>query len=312
MPRLTAQQLEFRRDKIGASDIVRIAGLIPFRGGTALDVWLEKEGLNDRQENEAMELGHEMEGVICRRYAKRTGLALVDGESQCHPEMRWAFATPDRLAPDEKRIVEAKNVGSRMAHFWDDDAPPVYVTAQMQWQLGIFVWAQSADVAALLGGSDFRIYQGIELDPEIWASLLAVGEQFYRDHMLTHVPPPVDGTESARDYLQKLYPRNYKPLVEAPPEAVTWARCLLEAKAQLEAAEDRKLLAENKLKQLIGEAEGIYGPFGRITWKAPKDKSVTDWLALSLELGATPEQIQKHTETKPQSRRFLPRLKEGF
>ena len=54
---LTPEQLERRRSSIGASDVAAILGLDPYR--TGLDIWLQKRGLAEVQDQtEASLMGH--------------------------------------------------------------------------------------------------------------------------------------------------------------------------------------------------------------------------------------------------------------
>jgi hypothetical protein len=59
----------------------------------------------------------------------------------------------------------------------------------------------------------------------------------------------------------------------------------------------------------IGDAEGIEGAFGKVTWKAGKDVARTDWKGLVAELNPAPEIVSRFTTIEPASRRFLPSFK---
>ena len=57
-----------------------------------------------------------------------------------------------------------------------------------------------------------------------------------------------------------------------------------------------------QLKTSIGDAEGVKGGFGKITWKAGKPRKKTDWKAVEK---ANPALIAAHTTKINASRRFL-------
>jgi hypothetical protein len=82
-----------------------------------------------------------------------------------------------------------------------------------------------------------------------------------------------------------------------------------DAKATEKAAKEIAAGLQSDICAAMGDAEVLVGPDGRplVTWKSAKDSAKTDWEALARELGATAEQIAAHTETKPGSRRFLPK-----
>lgn len=63
---------EERREYIGGSDIAAVMGMNRWK--TSLTLWLEKIGeidLNDNSNNEAKELGRELEGFIAKSFLKR-------------------------------------------------------------------------------------------------------------------------------------------------------------------------------------------------------------------------------------------------
>jgi hypothetical protein len=89
--------------------------------------------------------------------------------------------------------------------------------------------------------------------------------------VMAGVPPRADHTEGARRMLAKLYPRNTRPLVPASAEAETTVEALLAAKQSLEAAEQKKDALENRLRELIADADGIKGRGFVATFKADKN-----------------------------------------
>ena len=74
---LTPEQLEQRKNSIGASEVSSILGLNPWK--SALQLWLEKTGAvepEDLSENEAVFWGQRLELIIGERFA------------QNHPELQ--------------------------------------------------------------------------------------------------------------------------------------------------------------------------------------------------------------------------------
>lgn len=144
-----------RRTGIGSTDIAPILGLSPWR--TALEVWMEKRGLlSGERTSPEMQWGLRLEPVIAAAYTEATGRELRQPEMLRHPDHPQLLATIDRLADD--RIVELKS--ARFASGWGepgtDEVPESYLV-QVQGQM-LVSGQEVADVAALIGGSDFRIY----------------------------------------------------------------------------------------------------------------------------------------------------------
>ncbi len=271
MPPLSLEQLEIRTRGIGSSEIAALCGESPWRN--AHDVWLEKLGLAEPFEgNDATWLGNELEPIIAKRYAQETGAEITHGPgTKLHPENPWALASTDYEWADRSRVVECKLVGIRAMHHWtmDADGAPTYVQLQAQWQCYVRE-IERADVAVIFGGTaEFRIYE-FTRDNELISALVTIAKRFWETNILERVAPPIDGSESARATLSALYPSNRRPLLPAPPEAEQWFLRRAKAVEEGKAAEAEKDLATNKLIEMIGDADGIEGNFGVVTFKKTK------------------------------------------
>ena len=58
----------------------------------------------------------------------------------------------------------------------------------------------------------------------IVTSLLAIAGRFWRENVLAEVPPPIDGSDGARAYLERKHPRHLRPLRPAPAGSESLAR----------------------------------------------------------------------------------------
>ncbi len=299
---LSAEQHAQRAKGIGASEIPAIAGLSPFT--TPLDVYLRKLGLVESQESDQADLGNELEASIARAAAKRWGLSLAPSPGTlAHPQHPLVLATPDFLEEPDGAL-EVKNVGYRMMGRWTEGLPD-YVESQVQVQLAV-LGRPRGHVAALLGGRDLELF-GVTADAETQGMLLEIAERFWCDHVARMVPPPVDGSDSARKFLERRWPKEERPIIPAPAEADQWADMLRDARARLESAEADKATAENKLKELIGDAAGLKGPQWQATWRAAKSGGV-DYKGLVEELRPDPTLVDRYR--RPGARRFLFTVKE--
>lgn len=95
---LTEQQLEQRRQGIGASEAAAICGLNPWQ--SALAVYLGKIGeLPQTPASAAMEWGNRLEAPILDAYAHDTGLVVCErGAMLWHADNSWMFATLGHVA----------------------------------------------------------------------------------------------------------------------------------------------------------------------------------------------------------------------
>jgi putative phage-type endonuclease len=307
---LTAEQLAYRRQGVGSSEIAIVAGVSPFRK-RPVDLYLEKRGLVEPEPStEEMDAGNWLEPVIRDRYARDTGrrVVLADaywpgsvGGTVRHPEHAWAMATCDGAVVEPGwtaeaggpllGLVECKNVGGIVAaREWDDEtrAVPVHYLCQVQWQM-VVTGAPWCDLAALLGGQRFRVRR-VAHDPELAALLLEAARRFWE--RVRDEDPPIECDQDALRYLDARYPRETKPVVPAGTDAARHAQTLARAKRaarRVQAVSDR---AEAALKTLLGEHAGLDGGWWRARWIAAR--GAPRWKDVALARGATEADAEAH------------------
>ena len=296
--------LEARRKTITGTDVSAIAGLNPYR--TALDVYCDKLGLTEPQaDNPAMEFGRRLESVIAEKYAEENGVKLIHGEFVSKDG--WMGGTPDRLIEGVDRGLEIKTAGAFRAKDWGesgtDNIPEAYL-CQIAWYMAICEKSEW-DVAVLIGGQDYRQYR-LKRSLRLENRLIELAQQFRERHLLTRTPPVIDGSKSASEYIRAMFPRDRSPefLTSTPEISALVGDLILERQRSAE-IELRVNELENKIKAAIGEAPGISGEWGRISWKAGKDASKTDWKAVAAALNAPKDIVEKYTTVSPAARRFL-------
>ena len=110
----------------------------------------------------------------------------------------------------------------------------------------------------------------------------------------------MDGTDAASEYLRKTFPREVEPVLDADENDGNLVLAYRHACAAFDAAEEAKKAAGNLLRQAIGNAAGMKGPNFSVSYKASKDRLVTDWEAIVKELPSVPaDLLAKHSTTKP-------------
>ena len=268
-----------RLQGIGASDAAAILGVSNW--SAPLPLYCEKLGIVEAEQKflEALEWGHALEGPIADRYARETGRAITDPGRwtiRVSKDRPWQFATLDREVVDPQKgpgVVEVKNVGGHRADDWADE-PPLQYQVQLQHQLAVTGYAWGS-LAVLLGGQRF-FYIDLDRNDQFIAALVEQEAAFW-DRVQRQDPPPPDASESCRDVLKRLYPKEAPGKVIAlGGDAVTWDRKRLDAKAQLEVAKAAEREADNWLIAALGDAEAAILPDGtRLTYKAQTRKSYT-------------------------------------
>lgn len=253
--------LQLRTQGIGGSDAAAIAGLNPWKSPMA--VYLEKVGevRGDDEESEAAYWGTTLEDVVAREFSRRTGLRVRRRNailrSVEHPFM---IANLDRVVVGDQVPLECKTTGERNAGEWADGRVPDHYLVQAQHYLAV-TGAPYAYIAVLIGGQRF-LYQRIERDDELISYLVKIERDFWENHVIPRVPPPVDGSQASADLLDMLYPASRAELreIQLPPDAEALIALYEAAKAEEKAAAQRRQEAENKLKALLGEHQvGVIG-----------------------------------------------------
>lgn len=287
-----------RRTGIGGSDAAPACGQSKWKSRYRL--WLEKRGMvPDGPETEPMLWGNRLEPIVRQEYANRTGRELVTpGVILRHPKYPCLLANIDGQAIHENRGYEGKT--SRTGEGWGDpgtnEIPDEYTLQVQHYMLvtGLPVF----DVAVLIGGSDFRIYE-VEADKEL-QELIIDKELDFWSLVESGSEPEAESPEDTRIR----WPSSTQRSLVAPENVVGAASLLArtkEKKAELEAME--ALLAA-QIQQHMQDAEALSLPNGKIlaTWKSAKPSQKFDLDAFK---AAHPDLYTAFLRTSESSRRFL-------
>jgi putative phage-type endonuclease len=278
-----------RTKGIGGTDIAAIVGLNPWK--SAIDVYMEKLGLTEPQEdNDNLWWGREMEPILQKRYEQETGLTVLPFNSEFHILDKiknitpWYVGTPDGMILDSNNHiwmgVDYKTTGSSYKSDWgepgSDEVPPYYHT-QAMWYMGL-TGARWWDIAVLFMGArrEFRIYR-INRDDELIATLIEKGKDFWENHVLSQVPPPVDSSPGWDKYFKSRFPKEELPLLETTGEIDNDLRSYHGVCEKFKAVSANKEYWENHIKAYIGSCAGINTPVAKVTWKKSKDRTKVDW-----------------------------------
>lgn len=308
--------LAARRGGLGASEVPAIMGLDKYKSG--LDIWLEKRGLAEhRPSSPQATVGRFAEPMIAEMYAAQCEVQLIEVETARHHEVQILSASADRMAVDAKRnpmcLVEIKNRGG-LPQGWGDagtDLIPESVAVQVHVQMACYQM-ERADVAALLGGNDFRIYT-LHRNAEIEASILEYCADWWARHIVGEAEPALDGPNVA-DYLAKKFRSHTSEVVRvtsADPVAL-WLETLADAQAAKKDAEAKYERAANEVKAFVGDRYAVEGPAGKAIWTLAKDSQKVNYEQAARELyraAGMPEAeweqyLATFTTTKPGSRSF--------
>lgn len=289
-----------RRKGIGGSDAAASVGLSKWM--TPLQLFYDKLGQLQRDETESMRWGTLMEPVVRQEYANRTGHSVtVPDVIYQHRQHKFAIVNLDGIV-DIGRVYEGKT--SRTGEGWGepgtDEVPGEY---NLQVQHGMAITGlPAADIAVLIGGSDFRIYC-VEADLELQAMLLEAEAAFWQ--MVEQQTPP--DTETPTDVRLRWRLATGKKVVA--DEAATAATIeLKQLKMAMKAAEEREEELKAQLQSFMKDAAELHTESGAAlaTWKNVNLQPKFDVKTFRAE---QPELFAKYLRDPEPQRQFLLKVK---
>lgn len=292
--------LQARSTGIGGSDVAAILGLSKWK--TPLQVYMEKRGeLAPQPDNDAMRWGRYLEPVVRQAYADATGYEVrVPTTMLRHPRHDFAVASIDGFVDgDAGRIFEAKT--ARTADGWgeagSDQVPQAYLL-QVQWYMEVTA-LPVADVAALIGGSDFRIYT-VEADRELQQMLLDAAAEFWQRVQRGEPPEPV----TVADAIARWGRASRAEQVTADEAALAAIDKLHALKTQRAALDAEEETARAVVLRALGERDTLISPDGKTlcTWRASAAPQRFDVAAFK---AAHPALAAQFTKAGEPSRRLL-------
>jgi putative phage-type endonuclease len=301
------QWLEVRKRGIGSSDAAAAVGLNPYK--SRLELWMEKTGrdaelprLDPEDDSTPIYWGTLLEHIVAAQYTRRTGhrIRRVNAVLQ-HPDEPWMLANLDRevIGVPGVQVLECKTAGINGARLWRDGVPE-YVQLQVLHQLAV-TGKQAADVAVLIGGQELRIHR-IERDERLIAQLVELERRFWR-LVEDDRAPEADGTDSAHQALQALYPQDDGQVLDFSGDLAMSALFsdLLAVRQVLRTQEELEARIKQAIQQRMGKASRAVFETGAVSWKRSQDAEVLDVVRLCRD---EPELARCFMTTRPGARRF--------
>jgi putative phage-type endonuclease len=302
--------LEIRKQGIGASEAAAAVGLNPYQ--SQLELWMIKTGRDEKlpkvdpdDDTSPVYWGNVLEPIVAEQYARRTGRKVrrVNAVLQHpDPDKAWMLANLDYsvVACDDVQVLECKTAGRFGARLWEDGVPD-YVECQVQHQLAV-TGKQAADVCVLLCGQELRIHR-IERNEDVIAQLIELERAFWR-YVETGTQPPADGSDSAHQALQGLFPSDSGECVDFTEDE---ALCsvftrLLSVRTDLDALKETESRLKQQIQARMGEATRALFPNGEVRWKRSQDRQGLDVARLVEDF---PELMERYPLIRPGSRRFV-------
>lgn len=291
------QWLALRQIGIGGSDAGAILGVNKWK--SPFQVYMDKIEPYYEEQSEAAYWGTELEDMVAKEFEKRTGKKVRRNnrvlQSVDNPFM---IANLDREVVGENAILECKTANAYLAKEWEGDEIPASYIVQVQHYMAVR-GSEKAYIAVLIGGQRF-LWKEIPRDEEFIKFLIEQEKKFWNEHILTLIPPALDGSSAAEKYLKERYK-------ESDPELTVDLRAkynneieeLLSIKEQIKRMEEVVTAIENNIKNELGAAEIGYTPRYEVSWKSVTSNRLDSKLLKKDH----PEIAEKYTKPSV-SRRF--------
>jgi putative phage-type endonuclease len=272
---------EWRRAGVGGSDIAGLLGLSNYT--SPYRIWAEKVGLLEPTEStQRQRIGQRMEAVLAAEFNDETGLYVAGEQTWCQdPEAPWRRCTVDgfvfdrpldlatfsfeRWHADALATWEAKTDG----RFGWPDGAPANIRAQCVWGLGV-TQLDSCFLTVMFAG--FRV-QTFEIPWDVdakadWELMCERADRFWHAHVLTGIPPPVDGSDATADALHTIWPDHVEGVAVELDDLADVLTERSDLKERLKADKARLAEFDNRIKARFGDAEvGTVGGVPILTYR---------------------------------------------
>ncbi len=289
------QWLRERQNGIGGSDSSVILGFNSWK--SPFQLYLEKTGEHVEEiNNEFIYWGNVLEDVVAKEFELRTGKKVRRRNQMFrHPEHSFMFANIDRDVVGEKALLECKTTNAFNSEAWEGDEVPAAYICQLQHYMAVLGY-EKAYIAVLIGGNKF-VWKEVERDDEFIEIMIQHEKAFWENHVLAGVPPQIDGSPSATELLNKLYPTDNGTAIMIDSETEKLIEAIESIKAEEKQLETQRKAYENQLKMTLEEASEGHSQHFKVTYKA-QTRNTVDSKRLKLEEPAVYERFVKPTTTR--------------
>ncbi|QPQ33350.1 YqaJ viral recombinase family protein [Lysinibacillus sp. JNUCC 51] len=250
---------------MGGSDVGAIMGLNQYK--SAYQVFLEKTGqYYEEVDNEAVYFGNALVDFVAQEFAKRTGKKVRRlNKMLIHPEHDFMLANLDRVVVGERAVLQCNTASEYPKDGWEGEEIPASYLCQVHHYLAVTGF-EKAYIAVLVGGNKF-IWKEIERDEEFIQILIDREKDFWENHVLKDVAPPIDGLDAANDLIKKMYPQDDGTAIMLTKDDDVLLDAIDTISSEIKALEQQKKKYENQIKLKLENAVEGHSPRHEVTFK---------------------------------------------
>lgn len=269
--------LKARHDGIGASEVAAVLSISKFESPYSL--WRRKTGAPpeaDTAPSEAAEWGLELEELVCRRYARKTGrLVVLDGSILASVRYPWLRTTLDAWCSADGgetwMPLEIKTTNAFAESDWENGTPDYYAPqlATQRIVTGVSVVSN----ACLIGGQKF-VWDDTPTDESLETRVVHLTRKFWEEHVILGEAPEVDDHEATKRAIAEAFPEDDGGSVTLDADHFAEvADRIVTLKAEKKAIESELEALENEVKLALGSNElGRIPGVGAFTWSTQSRK----------------------------------------
>lgn len=291
---------------IGGSDVGPICGVSPF--SSARQIYLTKTGQYDESiepdeaAKERMYFGRLLEPLIADEYSRRAdnikSIYTVKATLQ-HKDYPWAIANIDRLIEYNDGtlgVLECKSAGEYSNDNWKSGDIMLTYLYQINWYLWV-LGLQRGAFACLVGGNKFYHYDVFRNDDLLDNIIVPTVSDFWHNNVLKLKEPPLQAsdTEFVNTHYNSVTKHSEKIL--DTDVANDLAKTVVECKAQIKEIKVVMEEAQNRLKDMLQDAEIGYTKDYTIKW-SPRSQLRVDTSLLKAKFPDVYEQVLKRIDTR--------------
>ena len=291
---------EARTKGIGGSDSATVLGLNKYK--SKFQLWLEKTGQHKEEiNNKFIYWGNRLEELIANEFKIQTGYKIQRNNFILqHDDHEFILGNIDREGTTdegEKFVLECKTASQYVASDWENEEIPVAYELQLQHYL-LVTGYNIGYIAVLIGGNDFR-YRKIEADKELHKIMIEQYSKFW-DMVQKEEAPAVDGSDSCKEFLGKLFPQSIEQEIELMPSNLNLLQVLENCKERVKELSERQQEIENQIKLEMSKSEKAICGDWKVSWKTSVSKRLD-----TKKLKEEQKDIYEKYTKESSSRRFL-------
>lgn len=288
------QWLTLRKNSIGGSDAGALMDMNPYQSPVSL--YADKKGLSkDKETNEAMRLGNDLEDYVAHRWMEKSGKKVrADNFMYQHDDYDFITANIDRDVVGENAGLECKTMSGFAKYDLEDGEVPAQYYAQCQHYM--MVKGYDKMYLAILVFQRGIYCLEVERNEEFIKELLAAEIDFWTNYIEKNQMPAPDGSDASMEAIKQIYPRDTNPQMQLPNADAEIKRYLELGKAIKDIEEEKKKIQAQLCVRLGDTGVGIDTEYA-CSWKSQVRASV-DSAKLKKEFPEVYEKCKKTSELR--------------